>query len=568
MFHGSSKDDRQFPIYKPSPPPDKTRFNHRRPARMTTRLRSKFTGIFSDETAVDSMWIRESGELFIPTLIGIKKLIIKGEVLPPISGQPASHGELGLKIKLDGQRSIIQPILPLGEFIIEYPVPLSTAGTASHNLRLIPLGVRWGNLLAWLGRLSGLGSLQVWRQQNRNRRLRIRQVEADGEILFDFANRASPWNAAFSRRLLQIGINLSGYFRADLGIGESVRCMARAADAAHVPTALIDLLLPCKNSLGDDTFTSRLQTSNPHSVNVIHVDPPGMRDIDHHHGDSFRAGKYNIGYWAWELPEFPDSWIPFSNYCHEVWAPSRFSAEAIIEKVPVPVLVMPHAIAFERPAGNFREKFGLPRDRYLFLFIYDLNSYSERKNPAAVIEAFRRSGLAGAGAALVIKLHNVTGNAADFEKLRTTAASLPGTVLITQTLSRREIYELESVCDCFVSLHRSEGYGLAIAESMYLGKPVISTDWSATAEFVDETCGCPVRCKTVVLDRNHGPYAKGQKWAEPDIEHASWWMRRLIEDRALGVQLGIAARARMEERYSPAVIGARYRRRLETIASW
>jgi len=232
------------------------------------------------------------------------------------------------------------------------------------------------------------------------------------------------------------------------------------------------------------------------------------------------------------------------------------------------VLTMPHAISFARPAGDFRAEFGLPADRFLFLFLYDLNSYSERKNPAAVLEAFRRSGLAGQGAALVIKVQNTAGNPADFEKLRAAAAALPGTTLLTRTLTRTEVYELEMACDCFVSLHRSEGFGLAVAESMYLGKPVISTDWSGTAEFVTAANGCPVRCATVTLDRNHGPYAKGQVWAEPDIDHAAWWMRSLVQDRSLGARLGAAARATIEEQFSPAAIGARYRRRLEAIAGW
>jgi glycosyltransferase involved in cell wall biosynthesis len=176
--------------------------------------------------------------------------------------------------------------------------------------------------------------------------------------------------------------------------------------------------------------------------------------------------------------------------------------------------------------------------------------------------------MAGRGAALVIKVHNVTGNPADFERLRAAAAEIPGTTLITQTLARQEVYELEAACDCFVSLHRSEGFGLAIAESMYLGKPVISTDWSATAEFVHEGNGCPVRCSLVTLDRNHGPYAKGQTWAAPDVDHAAEWMQRLCADRTLGPRLGAAGRATIEEKFSPAVIGARYRRRLEAIAGW
>jgi len=135
-------------------------------------------------------------------------------------------------------------------------------------------------------------------------------------------------------------------------------------------------------------------------------------------------------------------------------------------------------------------------------------------------------------------------------------------------LSRTGIYELEAACDCFVSLHRSEGFGLAVAECMYLGKPVISTDWSATAEFVTADNGCPVRAPLVTLDRNHGPYAKGQTWAEPDVGHAAEWMQRLCADRALCARLGAAARATIERDFSPATIGARYRRRLEAIAGW
>jgi glycosyltransferase involved in cell wall biosynthesis len=518
---------------------------------MSLRRRPKFIGLFHDDVVTDSYWIREEGKLALPPLTGLKQLTVIGEVLPPAAADPTSAGEPGLRVRLDG-REVASTALPPGPFRLAVELP-ATDHSDGHLLALRLTGVAGSNLLAWLGRVTGLGGLQPWRTQARNRRLRIARIEADGEVLFDFANRASPWNAAFARRFLKLGLNVTGYFRADLGIGESARCMARAAAADQLPLALVDL---------------RLQADNPHPVNVFHLDPPGMRDLDHHHGAGFRRGKYNIGYWAWELPEFPDAWIHFSDYCDEVWAPSRFAAEAIAQKVPVPVLTMPHAIAFPRPEGDFRPKFGLPAGQFLFLFLYDLNSYSERKNPAAVIEAFRRSGLAGRGAALVIKVHNTAGNPVDFAGLQATAAELPGTVLIARTLTRAEVYELESACDCFVSLHRSEGFGLALAECMYLGKPVISTDWSATAEFIHAANGCPVRAGLVTLDRNHGPYAKGQIWAAPDVDHAADWMNRLFADRALAASLGAAARTTMERDFAPAAIGARYRRRLEAIAGW
>jgi glycosyltransferase involved in cell wall biosynthesis len=227
---------------------------------------------------------------------------------------------------------------------------------------------------------------------------------------------------------------------------------------------------------------------------------------------------------------------------------------------------MPHAVSLTPPLGDARPRFGLPADKFLFLVLYDLNSYTARKNPRAALEAFRRSGLAGRGAVVVIKVHNVRGNEADLAQLQAAVADLPGTVLITETLSREAVYQLESACDCYVSLHRAEGFGLAVAECMLLGKPVITTDWSATAEFVNATNGCPVRYRLVPLTENHGPYGKGQIWAEADYDHAADWMRRLAADAGLCAQLGASAHATIIARFSPEVIGARYRRRLEGIA--
>ncbi|MBA4135738.1 MAG: hypothetical protein C0518_00315 [Opitutus sp.] len=542
--------------------PDKHFARTSRPHQVT---RSRFAGLFADETASDSFWLRETATLVFPALKGTNCIVIEGSVLTPTD--PTSHGTLGCRVRLDGRVVVENSAMSIGDFRFE--LPLASTGLASgHRIQLELLGVSGSNLLAWLGRITGLSFLQAWRRQARNRRMRIRRVLADGETLFDFGNRASPWNRAFARRFLDVGLNLVGYFRADLGIGESVRCAARAAVAVNLPTALVELRLPCKNPMTDRTFAAQLQLENPHPINIVHVDAPGMRDLEHHHGSAFFRGKYTIGYWAWELAEFPDAWVDYTDYCQEVWAPSRFAAEAIAAKVPVPVLAMPHAISFARPSGDLRARFGLPNDRFLFLFLYDLNSYSERKNPAAVLEAFRRSGLAGHGAALVIKVHNRAGNEADFARLLSVTQALPETTLLTETLSREDVYALEAACDCFVSLHRSEGFGLAIAECMYLGKPVIVTDWSATKEFVDETNGCPVRCRLIELERNHGPYAKGQTWAAADIDHAAAQMRRLVENPNLAWQLGAAARRTIEEKFSPAKVGARYRQRIEAIASW
>jgi glycosyltransferase involved in cell wall biosynthesis len=364
-------------------------------------------------------------------------------------------------------------------------------------------------------------------------------------------------------------MNIVGFLTADLGIGESARCMVRAADAAEIHSALVPLKLNCKNRMGDLTYADRLQDTNPYGVNVIHIDPPVARDIDHHHGPEFMRDRFNIGFFAWELPEFPDSWMPSLDHFDEIWCPSDFVRESIALKAPLPVLTMPHAIGFERPTADtatLRAKFGLPADRFLFLCLFDLNSYSARKNPRAVIEAFRASELDSRGASLVIKVHNADSNPSDFAALTESIRDLPGTVVLSSTFSRADVYALEAACDCYVSLHRSEGFGLAIAECMYLGKPVISTDWSATAEYLNRDNGLPVRYSLVTLAENNGPYTKGSTWADPDVADAAEQMRRVVSEPALAKRLGAAAQETIERRFSPAVIGARYRKRLAAIA--
>jgi glycosyltransferase involved in cell wall biosynthesis len=533
-----------------------------------SRRFTAYAGLFFDTFEHNSAWIRESATVRLPPLTGVRALVIRGLVVSHPEARGLEAGAPGFELAVNDRRRATLAAPAPGAWELRVDVPAAETVTLAFRLT----GVRLTNTLAWLGRVTGLGAWQRFRAQNKNRQLRVTTIATEtGEVIFDFSRRDAPYSSDYARRHAKLGLNIAGFLTADLGVGESARCMVRAADAAGIPAALVPLKLNCKNRLGDQTYAARLQDDNPHDVNVVHVDPPASRDLDHHHGKGFRAGKYNIAYFAWELPEFPDAWVPNFDYYDEIWCPSDFTAAAIALKSPLPVLTMPHAIAFAPPAGtvtDWRARFRLPADRFLFLTLFDLNSYAARKNPQAVVEAFRRSGLAGQGAVLVLKVQNVTGNEADFAALRASVADLPETVLLTETLARADVYALEAACDCFVSLHRSEGFGLAVAESMLLGKPVIATDWSATAEFVNMHNGCPVRAPLVTLDRNHGPYAKGATWAEPDAAHAAEHMRRLFADRALAAQLGAAARETIRTRFAPAVIGARYRRRLESIATF
>jgi glycosyltransferase involved in cell wall biosynthesis len=531
------------------------------------RRAASYAGLHFDEFDTGSVWLRETATLTLPALDNVSALVIRGCNRPHPEARGVETGAPVLAVHSEGQTTAVTPTL-MGDW--ELRVPLKPGQSVRLSLELRGNGLT--NTLAWLGRLTGLPPWQRFRKQHRNRQLRIRSIATEtGETLVDFSRRDAPFRREFFRQHAHLGLNIVGFLTADLGVGESARCMVRAADAAGIASALVPLKLNCKNRLGDQTFAARLGDDAPHEVNVVHIDPPAARDIDHHHGPGLRRGKYSIGYFAWELPEFPEDWISSFDYFDEIWCPSDFTTRAIALKAPVPVLTMPHSIAFAAPTApqaELRRRFALPEDRFLFLTLFDLNSYAARKNPRAAIEAFRRSGLAGRGAALVLKVQNVAGNEADFAALRDAVRDLPETVLLTETLARADVYALEAACDAFVSLHRSEGFGLAVAECMLLGKPVISTDWSATAEFVHAGNGCPVRAPLITLDRNHGPYPRGSTWADPDPDHAAEHMQALFADRALAVRLGQAAQETIRTRFSPAAIGARYRNRLEQIATF
>ncbi|WP_414663882.1 glycosyltransferase family 4 protein [Horticoccus sp. 23ND18S-11] len=537
-----------------------------------SRRFTAYAGFFFDAFAPNSAWIREQAHVQLPPLSGVKALLVRGECVTHPDARGLETSLPGLRLTVNGRPVAALTQSAPGPWEQRVALPADESVTLAFELT----GVGLTNFLAWLGRLTGFGGLQRFRTQNKNRQRRVTTIATEaGEVIFDFSRRDAPYSSEYARRHARLGLNIVGFLTAELGVGESARCMVRAADAAGIPSALVPLKLNCKNRLGDQSYAARLQDDNPHDVNVVHIDPPASRDIDHHHGRGFRAGKYNIAYFAWELPEFPDGWVASFDYFDEIWCPSDFTSAAIALKSPLPVLTMPHAIGFAAPEGgvaHWRARFNLPADAFLFLTLFDLNSYSARKNPRAAIEAFRQAARGSAAfaqeAALVIKVQNATGNEADFAALQTAVRDLPRTVLLTETLSRAEIYGLESACNAFVSLHRSEGFGLAVAECMLLGKPVISTDWSATAEFVNAENGCPVRARLVTLEENHGPYAKGSTWADPDPAHAAEHMRRLFSDRTHAANLGRAARATMQARFAPAVIGARYRRRLESIATF
>ncbi len=363
---------------------------------------------------------------------------------------------------------------------------------------------------------------------------------------------------------LPFGLNISGFFSGDFGVAEAARSDARSAMAAGIPLVLNDVDPPG----GRSYFQGRPETSedNPYLFNLVHVNAEQAHEFFMLRGKRYMDGRYNIGYWVWELSDFPEKFASSFGYFHEIWTPSLFSANAIAALSPVPVTRMPHAVSIPEGIAGDKVAHGM-EGKFVFLFMFDFHSGFERKNPMGLIRAFKKAFGEKDGAALLIKYNHAESFPAEFKRLLDEGAGNKNIKLIGGRMSREEALHLIASCDCYISLHRSEGFGLTIAEAMALGKPVIATGYSGNMDFMDSNNSFPVKYKIVELEKDFPPYDKGSVWAEPDIGYAAKLMRELYENRDAALEKGRRAMEDMERNYSPAAVGNLYGERLELVYS-
>jgi glycosyltransferase involved in cell wall biosynthesis len=351
------------------------------------------------------------------------------------------------------------------------------------------------------------------------------------------------------------GVNIFGYISAPTGMGELSRSMARSIVAAGLANQTFDI---------PQNLTDYRELSPPvdarqnlFNINLFNVNADQTINLYYHLGRSVFNNRYNIGMWAWELSEFPDEWIPAGQPLDEIWALSRFTRQSIQKKISAPVNYIPLSIDIGELPGYSRDYYGLPNDLYLFVFSFDANSYIERKNPIALISAFNSAFplRGGAKVGLVIKAQCANADNHYWKNLIETADDDKRIFVINRIYSREEILGLYAVCDCYVSLHRSEGFGYGPAEAMYIGKPAIVTDYSGTTDFCLPDNSCPVEYTLIPVKEGEYPYGAGKTWADPNPEQAGWFMKKLYSDPAWGKTIGKAASAYMRNNYSPKAVG-------------
>jgi glycosyltransferase involved in cell wall biosynthesis len=335
------------------------------------------------------------------------------------------------------------------------------------------------------------------------------------------------------------GLIVTGELTRTSGLGEGARLMARAARELGLPVWTIDLPPPVdaapEVACGPEEPRGAPDDGVPL---VIHVNAPmlplALLRLPH----GLTRHRRIIGYWAWELPAVPPEWHPALGCVDQVWVPSRFTAAALEPLLPGRVRVVPPPLAVipPEPSALDRAAFGLPEDAVVVLVSFNLASSLARKNPFAAIAAFRAAFGDRADRVLVLKIGHPNHAPEDFSCLAQMARAT-NIVLYTSVLSAPDSRALIACADIVLSMHRSEGFGLVLAEAMLLGKPVIATGWSGNTDFMNTANAALVRYRLVPTRDRRAVY-RDSLWAEPDAADAAAWLRLLADDSAARWSIG------------------------------
>lgn len=378
------------------------------------------------------------------------------------------------------------------------------------------------------------------------------------------------------------GINLIGFAFGELGIGEDVRMAVAACEAAGIPFSVVnvhpgDHLRQADLELADHVAkTVARQDPAPYMFNLFCLTAFDTARIFLEQGSSLFDKRYNIGWWPWELPVWPNDWAIVFDLVDEVWAATTFTQQMYIYATkytlhqPPIVKLMPMPASVDRVKKIERTDLGLPLEKFLFLYVFDSKSYIARKNPLATVNAFREAfDRSDETVGLVLKTMNADVEATSWKKFVAECEADGRIVVIDQTMDRESVLGLIEKCDVYISLHRSEGLGRTLAEAMLFGKPVIATNFSGNVDFLAEETGYPVEWVPRYVANGEYPYVTESDqawWADPKIKSAAHCMK-LVKSNILDLSFKKNIQRHAREFFSPITSGERISKRLNELMS-
>lgn len=346
-----------------------------------------------------------------------------------------------------------------------------------------------------------------------------------------------------------------GFFSSEIGLGSAARNSVQSLRSIGVECSAHAITLSGRANV---QFRTDILTAR-HSTNLLFVNPSEMMKIDQVLPPTVLARSRRIGHWAWELSQFPKAWLPSFLEIDEVWAGSTFVQRSIAAATNKTVRLAPYAVPDRArlSTSEARLALGLPQDEYIFLSIFDYSSSFSRKNPVAIVDAFAAAFPTHSPSRplLILKSHSAHIDRANQRHLRQRVGRNTRIRLIDHVMNQEELNQLQDACDCFVSLHRAEGFGLNIAESMAGAKPVIATAYSGNMDFMTPRNSFPLPYTLVPVHNGSYPHACGQEWAQVNHEAAVETLRFVVAQPDAARVRGQNARQDIIASYAPDVVG-------------
>lgn len=345
------------------------------------------------------------------------------------------------------------------------------------------------------------------------------------------------------------GWSIVAYASAELGVGEAGRRVASTLESTGVPSEVVGLR---SGSLSRQEFAY----IRPQSAEITLQNAVICLNADQVERVSARLDLPSIrgrvaGLWFWELEAFTDKHLESLKYLTEVWVTSKFTYDTLepVSDIPVHLIRLPIAIPAE-PTTFTKESLNLPRDRYIFLTNFDFFSILERKNPIGTIRAYMDAFGPDDGAVLVVKSINGSERVLDFERMHAQAEGRSDIVFLDGYISSAGMQAMIELADCYVSLHRAEGFGLNMADAMARSTPVIATNYSGNLEFMDNSTAFLIPFTYTLVGPYSAPYDPNARWADPDLTVAAETMRELFDSPQTGIDRAEQAKIHVASNFS------------------
>lgn len=355
----------------------------------------------------------------------------------------------------------------------------------------------------------------------------------DGQI-----SSADPQNRAL--------VGVAGLFSTASGIGESARSCFKALTARSERVLSYDLSKAFNQTDLDPWPSSERGAFAKCDTLIIHVNAPEFEKALLELGLGFWRKKRVIGYWAWELPEFPEGWARAARLVSEIWVPSAYVKSVLQKKIDKKIRIVPPYI---EPIEACEPTYSTNPH---VLVMADGSSSFERKNILGAISIFQTAFKDRDQVRLTVKLRNLEHHPETSSTIHRICGEDSRISLVSETLSADAVKNLMRSCDILLSAHRAEGFGLHLAEAMAMAKVVVATNWSGNCDFMTEHNSVLLPYKMVPISDASGIYkaCDAARWAEPIISESALLLKEISNDVTNQRTLSLRARRDVSETLS------------------